>query len=220
MQAREVASDQIPYLSPSAPYQKVSAWMDEYKMTHLPVVENGKYIGTISDTDIFEIDNWDDTIGDRLDMLANFSVEGQGHISDVVRKMGVEDLSCVAIINEDSHYLGNVSIYDLMALISHMSLIHDVGGIIELEMNLTDYSMSQISQIVESNNARILGTYIQSPPDTKRLLVTIKLNRRDVNGIIQTFERYDYTVVRSYQADPSQDNLRDRFDNLMNFMNM
>jgi glycine cleavage system regulatory protein len=92
------------------------------------------------------------------------------------------------------------------------------GGILVLEMNQVDYSLAQIAQIVESNNAKILSSYITSNEESTHTEVTLKINTSNLTSIIRTFERYDYQVKAAYQDKDAEEDLRQRFDALMNFM--
>jgi hypothetical protein len=78
--------------------------------------------------------------------------------------------------------------------------------------------MAQIAQIVESNNAKILSSYIMSTPDSTKLEVTLKINQAELGRIIRTFERYDYTIKASYQRSEENDDIQQRYDALMNFL--
>jgi hypothetical protein len=85
-------------------------------------------------------------------------------------------------------------------------------------MNAVDYSMAQIGQIVESNNAKILSSYIMSSVDSTKVEVTLKINQIELSSIIRTFERYDYVVKAAFQKSEVDDDMQQRFDALMNFM--
>jgi hypothetical protein len=89
-----------------------------------------------------------------------------------------------------------------------------------LEINQVDYSLAQIAQIVESNNARILSSYIMSSPDSTKLEVTLKINKTELTSIIRTFERYDYVISASFQKSQFYDDIQERFDSLLNFLKM
>ena len=89
-----------------------------------------------------------------------------------------------------------------------------------LEVNERDYSLAQIAQIVESNNARILSSYIMSSPNSTKLEITLKINQIELDRIIRTFERYDYVIRASFQKSNFQDDLQLRYDALINYLKM
>jgi hypothetical protein len=95
------------------------------------------------------------------------------------------------------------------------------GGLIVLELLERDYSLTQIAQIVEGNNMKVLSLYITSPPDSTRLQVTLKVNSRDLSSVIRTFERYNYEVKSWLTNDDALDNFySERFDLLMKYLNI
>jgi hypothetical protein len=103
-------------------------------------------------------------------------------------------------------------------VIANTGSIKETGGIIVVEVNSVDYSMAQIAQIVESNNAKILSSYIMSTPDSTKLEVTLKINQIELTRIIRTFERYDYVIKASYQKSEGDDDIQQRYESLMNFL--
>jgi hypothetical protein len=142
------------------------------------------------------------------------------HIFEVMRKMSEFQLTIMPILNRNDEYIGSTTLSHLMTIVSNTTSIKEPGGVIVLRVNSKDYSLSQIAQIVESNNARILSSFITSSDDTSQIDVTIKLNKKDLGAILQTFQRYDYTVIETYQKEDDYDELKNRFDNLMNLLNL
>jgi hypothetical protein len=116
--------------------------------------------------------------------------------------------------------LGCASIHELIALIANTGSIKESGGILVLEVNRFDYSLAQIAQIVESNNAKILSSYIMSSPDSTKLEITLKINQIELDRIIRTFERYDYVISASYQKSNFEDDLQLRYDSLINYLKL
>ena len=99
-----------------------------------------------------------------------------------------------------------------------MSAIEENGGLIILELNINDYSLAEIGQIVESNDSKVLSSYVTSHSDSTKLELTIKINKTNIADIIQTFNRYGYTVKASYQDSDYSDDMKDRLDYLMNYL--
>ena len=128
-------------------------------------------------------------------------------------------MSVIPILDNNEKYIGCSSIYHIATLIANTGSIKENGGIIILEVNSVDYSMAQIAQIVEGNNAKILSSYIMSPSDSNKLEVTLKINRVELTSIIRTFERYDYVIKASYQKSQSDDDVKFKYDALINYLN-
>ena len=107
-----------------------------------------------------------------------------------------------------------------MSVIAEMSVVSDMGGIVELELNVNDYSLAEVAQIVESNNAKILGSFITSHPDTTKIQLTFKTNRNDLGAILQTFNRYNYTVTAAFDTGGREEDVKNRFDSFMKYLDI
>ena len=220
MIASQLIVDLLPPLKPSETFGKALLWMSEFKVGHLPVVDKNNFLGIVSEEDIldsslFEVNFLSNTI--QLDSV--FIYEYQ-HIFEVMRKMSEFQLTVMPILNRNDEYVGCTTLSHLMTIASNTTSIKEPGGVIVLRVNSKDYSLAEISQIVESNNARILSSYITSSDDTSEIDVTIKLNKKELGAILQTFQRYDYKVIETYQKEDDFDDLKNRFDNLMNLLDL
>ena len=153
-----------------------------------------------------------------FDHLPRPYVKESAHIYEVLFRVAEHKISVIPVLGEDESYMGCTSIHQLITLIANTGSIRERGGIIVLEVNQNDYSLAQIAQIVESNNAKILSSYIMSSSDSTKLEVTLKINQIELGRIIQTFERYDYTIAASYQKSSFDDDLQNRYDALLNFL--
>ena len=98
--------------------------------------------------------------------------------------------------------------------------ILEPGGIIVLEMTVTNYSLTEIARIVETNNSRILSVFTSTKKDNSQMEVTVKVNTPNVQAIIQALQRFNYVVKDSYQEPEFYDDLKDRYDSLMNYLNV
>lgn len=220
MIASQLIVDLLPPLKPSETFGKALLWMREFKVGHLPVVDKNNFLGIVSEEDILdsslsEVNFLSNTI--QLDTV--FIYEYQ-HIFEVMRKMSEFQLTVMPILNRNDEYVGCTTLSHLMTIASNTTSIKEPGGVIVLRVNSKDYSLAEISQIVESNNARILSSYITSSDDTSEIDVTIKLNKKELGAILQTFQRYDYKVIETYQKEDDFDDLKNRFDNLMNLLDL
>jgi CBS domain-containing protein len=218
MRAIDLITDEIPPLIHTDTGEKAINWMDEFKVSHLPVLKNGNFVGVVSESDILDHLDLNSTLDGLFAHLPRPYVLANRHIYDVLAKMSDDKLSVLPILDEKENYLGCTSVYQLMTQLAKTGSIKEPGAIIVLEVNSVDYSMAQIGQIVEGNNARILSSYIISDSDSTKLDVTLKINQLDVSNIIRTFERYDYLIKDSYQTGISDYDIQNRFDSLMNFL--
>ena len=220
MNALELISEEIPPLTHSDTGEKALRWMEEFKVSHLPVLKNRNFVGVISESDILDKLNTDDTLDVLFDHLPRPYVSEDAHIYEVLAKIAEHKLSIMPVLDEFESYIGCSSIHHIATLIANTGSIKENGGIIVLEVNNIDYSMAQIAQIVESNNAKILSSYIISPSDSTKLEVTLKINHVELSSIIRTFERYDYVIKDSYQRGQSDDDIQFKYDALINYLNL
>ena len=219
MKAIELISEDIPPLTHTDTGEKALRWMDEFKVSHLPVLKNGNFVGVISESDILDKMDVQDTLDKLFDHLPRPYVNENSHIYEVLAKISEHKLSVLPILDDNEKYLGCTSIHNLITKIANTGSIKESGGLIVLEVNAVDYSMAQIAQIVESNNAKILSSYIMSPSDSNKLEVTLKINQIELDRIIRTFERYDYTIKASFQKSSGDEDVQFRYDALMNYLN-
>jgi signal-transduction protein with cAMP-binding, CBS, and nucleotidyltransferase domain len=142
------------------------------------------------------------------------------HLYDVIKIFSSQHLSLLPVLNENHQYLGVITVNDLVGYISEMTAVSNPGGIIVLELNQNDYALSEIAQIIETNDAKILSLYITSIPDSTMIELTLKLNRMDIQPILQTFTRYEYTIKASFAEAEYYDDLLDRYNSFMNYLNI
>ena len=220
MYARELISEDIPPLKTSDTGERALAWMDEFRVSHLPIVNNVDFLGLISESDILDFNSSSEPIGGHSLNLSRPYVFDYQHTYDVLKVMSSLKLSVIPVLNDKDQYLGLIHLSTLLQHFAEMASMKESGGLLVLELNSHDYSLSEIARIVESNDAKILSSYISSQIDSTKLEVTIKINRTDLSAIIQTFNRYNYTIKASFHQSEYVDDLKDRFDSFMSFLNI
>jgi CBS domain-containing protein len=221
MVAKDLISEVIPALKTSDLGQTALNWMEIFRISHLPIVNNQDFLGLISDADIYDMNQASEPIGNHYLTLIKPYVHAEQHIFEVIGLASKLKLSVVPVLDSNNHYKGVITTNDLIRYIASTSSMDQPGGIIVLELVERDYSLTQLAQIVESNNVKILSMYITSRPDSTKLEVTIKVNTNDLGSVIRTFERYNYEVKTWVSTDDSMENLySERFDLLMKYLNM
>jgi len=219
MQANELISSSIISIHPDENGHKAISIMDDMRVNHLPIVKNKIYLGLISENEILQWDSTKDQINKHLTNLMAPYVMGSQHLFDIIEVLEANNLTVVPVLNIDKQYIGAISDRRLLLTIAKSSAIQDVGGIIILEMNHNDYSMSEISSIIESNNAKILSSYITSTPESTKMELTIKVNVTEVDNIIADFKRFEYNVMASYNdSNSTNDDLMKRYESLMRYL--
>lgn len=220
MRAIDLITQEIPPLTHSDTGEKALNWMEEFKVSHLPVLKSGQFVGLVSETDILDKMDLKKTLDELFQHLPRPYIMESDHIYQVISRISELKLSVIPVLNENEKYLGCVSVQNLMLLIANTGSIKENGGVLVLEMATSDYSMAEIGQIVESNDAKILSSYIMSSEKSINIEVTLKINNIELDRIIRTFERYNYTIKASYQKGRFEDDMQFRYDALMNYLKL
>ena len=220
MRAIDLITDEIPPLMHTDTGEKALNWMEEFKVSHLPVLKSGNFVGIVSESDILDKMDLDKTLDELFQHLPRSYALSSDHIYQVLSRIAEAKLSVIPILDEKEVYIGCTSVQHLMSLIANTGSIKENGGILVVEMASSDYSMAQIGQIVESNDAKILSSYIMSSTDSTTIEVTLKINKIELDRIIRTFERYDYVIKASFQKSNYNDDMQFRYDALMNYLNL
>ncbi len=219
MIAAELISYEIPPLKPSDTGSKVLQWMEEFKVKDMVVVKSKKYIGIIEETDLLDRNNIEDKLETySLDLKKPFVFKNQ-HIFEVIGLFVEFDVDVLPVLNENSDYLGLITSKKILQYLSEIVSVANQGSIITLEMNAIDYSMAEIAKIVESDDAKILASFITSHPNTTKIEVTLKINKTDITRILHTFDRFSYVVTASFNESEYHQDLKNRYDEFMRFLN-
>ncbi len=222
MQAKDLISDVVPAIRTNELGIKALNWMEIFRISHLPVIDNNNdLVGIISDNDIFDYDLSEKEIGSFKFSLKRPYVSFGQHIYEIIELISLNKLSMVPVLNERKRYIGIITLHDLVHQFAHLTAVENPGAVFILELSKHNYSLSQIAQIIESNDAKVLSLYVSSPANSVKLDVTIKINLTDFSAIHQTFERYDYKIKASYtRNDKVKQMLDDRYDEFMTYLNI
>ncbi|MEI6575039.1 MAG: CBS domain-containing protein [Bacteroidota bacterium] len=220
MIAKDLLTEKIQPIRTSTTGLDALAFMDEYRVFHLPVVNDLELLGFISEEDINSYNHLEESIGNYHLSLGRLSVSEEQHIYDVIRLMTENKLSLIPVTDKHNIYQGVITQAGIVAQFAQMASLMNPGGIIVLEINERDYSLSEIAQIVESNDASVLSVFLKTNPESTKMEVTLKLNKLDIGAVLQTFSRYEYTVKASFTEGDDNELLRDRFDSLMTYLSI
>jgi acetoin utilization protein AcuB len=220
MKVEDLISEYIPPLKYTETGEKALNWMNEFRVSHLPVLQEGEYVGLVSDDDIYDMDDPKHMLQDEFFNMPKPFVYADCHVYDLMKLIADLKITTVPILNRENKYIGCTDLLYLMSQITAVGSIKEIGGILVLKMGVHDYSLTEISRIVEENNAKILSSYVSSKIDSTEIEVTLKINTIDLDRIIRTFERYDYVISETYAKGNHSENLKKRYDELMNYLNM
>jgi CBS domain-containing protein len=197
---------------------EVQDFFADVSFSHFPILNDGVFIGNISADDIDTFDS-DKTINDyRYTLEAFFARENMIWL-DVLEVFAKNHTNIVPVLNEENNYSGYYELEDIVKFFHETPFLKEPGGIIVVQKNIIDYSMSQIAQIVESNNGKLLGMFV-SEANTENIQITIKITLGAMNDIIQTFRRYNYEIVSEHHEDNYLNNLKERSEYLDKYLNI
>ncbi|MCR8558231.1 CBS domain-containing protein [Mucilaginibacter sp. BJC16-A38] len=220
MLAIELIADAILPVHTSDPIQKAVDRMVEFRIRHLPIVNEEQFLGLLSENDFAGESDLQTPVGALALSLVNPYVLEDQHIYDVIRLFYERQLTVVPVLDAAKNYSGLITINALTEYFAGLTSVEQPGAIIVLEISNKNNSLAHMSQIVESDNAQILSSYVRTFPDSTRMEVTLKVNKQDISTIVATFLRYEYDIKATFNHSDENDNSRDRYNSLMNYLNL
>jgi acetoin utilization protein AcuB len=194
--------------------------MADFHVMHLPVVEEDKLAGLVSEDGLLNIE--DDTT--RLSQLqASFfktAAHAESYFFEAIQMVNESGLTVVPVISGDSEYAGSIIATDLLKQLSKISGVNDIGGVIVLEMEKVSFSFSEISKLVETNDAQITQLNTYTDTHSGSFYITLRINKLEISDIIATFQRYEYQVKYYFGEELYENELRNNYDHLMNYLNI
>jgi len=198
--------------------ESVQDFFADLNFSHFPVLENGVFIGSIASDDVETFDT-DKKAIDYKYTLERFFARKSMIWLDVLEVFAKNHTNVIPVLDENNTYVGYYEMEDIMKFFQETPFLKEQGGIIIVQKGLLDYSMGQVTQIVESNNGKILGCFI-SEADLENVQITIKIGVGPMNEIIQTFRRYNYEIISEHQEDAYINSLKERSDYLDKYLNI
>ena len=220
MLAGDLITDEIPPLKMTDTVELALDWMEQFKVSHLAVVNGRELIGLVSETDLLDYEKPDEQINMSKLHLLRPSIHYYQHAYDVVRLLRSLNLTLIPVIDEKELYKGCITLKGIVHNLSTMMSVQNPGGVIVLELNQNDYSLTQIANIIESNDTKILSLHVSSNTESTKIEVTIKVNREDLSRVLQTFNRYNYQVKAIFQHEDYNKGLDDRLNEFLHFLNI
>jgi acetoin utilization protein AcuB len=220
--AKDLITDTVPSVKTSDSANRVLEWMSEFKVNQLPVVNHERLLGIIGEQDLLESDVEDEPIGSmRLSLPEQTYVHEDTHFYDVLKMASIMKLDILPVLSvRDNTYLGAITKHDLLRRAAEFLNVEEPGGVIVLSVPLNSYSISEIGRICESNDAKIMSLSVGNSSEAGKLLVTIKLNIRELSRVISTFERFEYEISLVVFDAEQLDDYRERYENLLRYLNL
>jgi acetoin utilization protein AcuB len=209
----------LPFLRKSYDVVEALGLMDYYRLSHLPVVEDNRFIGIVAEEDLLNQDS-EELENDRFEipLLRHYAQPGD-HLFDVLRKTVEYRLSLIPVVDDEAKYFGSISQPVMLSALTKMMSLSMEGATIVLDVRSYDYSLQQISRIVEEHEAKVVGLAVEYQPDGS-LKIHIRTNVQDLNRIRHSFERFGYEVAQVFQADKYNEDLHDRYRELMRYFDL
>jgi acetoin utilization protein AcuB len=219
--AEDLINHMIPPLKGTDDAHKAIVWMEEFRCNYMPVVEDNKLLGFISEGIILETNEIEKTVKDFNLVGINCYVHLDTHFYDILKVAAENKLQLVAVLNDDQSYSGVITVQDTLTSFAQTAAVQMPGGILVLAMNHADYSLSEISRLIEENHAKILSSIVKEDPlDPMKLRLTLKINQVDLSRIVATLERFSYKVIGRYQENKPVPGERDRIDMLLRYLDI
>lgn len=214
----ELRSQNLPYLHLQDKVYQALQLMNDNQVTHLPIVDGEKYVGVVSEDDLLQVDNDHQTLDTLQQSFGNSFVKSNEHFLKAIQLAAENGLSVVPVVNEENELISVVSYNDLLKNASEFMSLNEPGGLIVLEMESNQYSFNEISKLVETNDAQITQLNTSNDAETGMMQVTIRINKPEVSDIVATFQRYEYNVKYYFGEELYANELRNNYDNLMNYL--
>jgi signal-transduction protein with cAMP-binding, CBS, and nucleotidyltransferase domain len=220
MTAKTLIEHDIPALSLQQTGRDAFHLLGEYHVKHLPVVQEGKLVGILSEEDVFNHKLYDPISEYDFSLMRRAAILEDEHIFEVMRMMGELRLTVLPVIDTEGNYRGLISQNDLLRYFAQTASFTEQGAVLVLQMPRRDYSLSNISHLVEDENVKILSAFVTSAPNPEYIELTLKLDRTDLSRVISSLERHDYDVKETFGELERSDFLRERYDALMHYLNL
>lgn len=194
--------------------------MNEYHLTQLPMVLENKYMALVEEDDILDMEDPDLLLENMEYNGTKPAIDENAHFYEALKLFYDQKLSALPVITKENEYLGIVTKDNLLAVLAQYNGVKEPGGILALEVEPRDYSLSEIARIAESNDVTLLSVNTVTNPATGRLEVLLKTNRQELHSLVATFERFKYVIKYTITAEQEEDMLKKNYDLLMNYISM
>jgi CBS domain-containing protein len=217
---KEIISASIPSLHLNDPVSQALDLMADFHVTHLPVVVEDKLAGLVNEDDLLNVED-DTTLLDKLQgSFSKTAAHAESFYFEAIQMVNESGLTVIPVIAADSEYIGSIIATDLLKQLGKSTGVTDSGGIIVLEMEKVSFSFSEISKLVETNDAQITQLNTWPDPQSGNFYITLRINKLEISDIVATFQRYEYQVKYYFGEELYENELRSNYDHLMNYLNI
>lgn len=218
MIASELISSSVLPLKITDAFSVALDFLQDQKLNELPVIDGDSFLGLISENDLIIPEPEPHILSNISDRFNKISILPHIHLFEVLESFIKHNISILPVVDENSVYLGSILKNEMAEITGKLFSADSPGGIIEIEIRENDYMLSEIARIIEYNDAKILSSFVIMHPDSNLLEITIKINKIDIEAILQTFDRYNYNVIRSFSGNETKGLVIERFESLMKYL--
>ncbi|PQJ72144.1 acetoin utilization protein acuB [Polaribacter butkevichii] len=199
--------------------KKAQKVFKNYPITHFPVVENNKLLGSFAEDDVQTIENNEEELVKSSHLLNSFFADDKATVLELLKIFADNDTNIIPVLDEQKEYVGYFDLRDVLDVFSTSPFMIEESETLIIEKLRNDYSMSQVVQIIESNGGKLLGLYI-SEKKADTIQITIKVISDEINEIMQTLRRYDYKIISMHENDIYLEDLKSRSEYLQKYLEM
>jgi predicted transcriptional regulator len=219
MQINNYIVNDIKPLKLSHSIDDVKKRFQELVLTHIPIVEDGHFLGLIPETELVSLDEGKTVLNDVNYLFQTFFIDENANWIKLLKYFAINETNIIPVLNKDNIYIGYIELVDVLTYLNSTPFLNEDGTVIIISKDKTDYSMSEIAQIIESNDSKLLGIFI-SEIDKKNVEFTIKLSCQKLNEVVHAFRRYGYSIVLGIDEDDYLNNLKERSEYLQKYLNI
>ena len=213
----------IPFLKDTDSVNKGLDWMDEYKLRHLPVVstESNALLGIVSEDILLNQNFGELSIQDIPYIECQAFLESEELILEALEQVKDLDVDIIPVL-KDEVYQGVITEKTLLKAITDLCVSSQpIYGFIGFKIALIDYSLNEISRIVESNGAKVLNSFVNEIQSTPGFVeVLLKINNEDLSSIAAEFKQMNYQVIYLKSSHDVNDNSVDNYNNLIKYLDI
>lgn len=221
MIAQDLINSLIPTLRSYDDTAKATSLMDDLVVGQLPVVQENTFCGFITNDMLFD-DFVDHTIVGQYQLKDQECVVRQDqHFYEIIKMLSDCDQSMVAVTGDQEEFVGVVDVSTLMDFFAGTIAVQSPGGIIELVIKQIDYSLTEITRLIEADGVKVMGCFLRGEAnDPTKIRVTLKLDKKDVTRTVATLERFNYHVQSLFQEELVDSHEKERLDALLKYLDM
>ena len=220
MLAYELSDNIVPQLKLSDSVSKALQLMTDFKISHLPVVADDKYLGLIGEDDLYDIENKNQQIDLFQHYFVPAFINGSNHILFAVNISNLYQTNIIPVINDEKDLLGTISHQALLTALGEFAGASEPGAMMELTIDRNKFNVAEINRIVESDGANILHLNISIRPNDSYVRVTIIINKREISTLMAAFGRYDYSITFQSGDEVFENDIDTNYRHLMNYLDI